>query len=118
MVLRPKSIDAYTREIEEIKVNIYDKYGHNRDVTHYIWSYSAMVRTFISLLDNKELYELWKNQLKLFNNDKLSLEELKAKLEEANRLYRTGDESPLSDAQYDFLLEQIKDEAFRDRVGY
>jgi DNA ligase (NAD+) len=48
----------------------------------------------------------------------MSLEELKAKLEEANRLYRTGDESPLSDAEYDYLLEQIKDEAFRNRVGY
>ena len=48
----------------------------------------------------------------------MNLEELKTKLEEANQLYRTGGESPLSDAEYDYLLEQIKDETFRDRVGY
>lgn len=48
----------------------------------------------------------------------MNLEELKNKLEEANRLYRTGGESPLSDAEYDYLLEQIKDETFRNRVGY
>ena len=48
----------------------------------------------------------------------MDIESLKEKLEEANKLYRTGGESPLSDEEYDFLLEQVNDAKFRERVGY
>ncbi len=43
---------------------------------------------------------------------------LKAKLDQANQLYRTGGDSPLSDTEYDFLLEQVNDARFKKRVGY
>ena len=48
----------------------------------------------------------------------MDIDALKQKLEEANKLYRTGGESPLSDEEYDFLLEQVNDAKFRERVGY
>ena len=48
----------------------------------------------------------------------MDIDALKAKLDQANQLYRTGGESPLSDAEYDYLLEQVNDQKFRDKVGY
>ncbi|WDE99033.1 hypothetical protein PQO03_14445 [Lentisphaera profundi] len=48
----------------------------------------------------------------------MDIDALKEKLDQANQLYRTGGESPLSDAEYDFLLEQVNEQKFRDKVGY
>jgi DNA ligase (NAD+) len=48
----------------------------------------------------------------------MDIDALKEKLDHANQLYRTGGESPLSDAEYDFLLEQVNDQKFRSKVGY
>ncbi|MDD7984387.1 hypothetical protein PQO01_05430 [Lentisphaera marina] len=48
----------------------------------------------------------------------MDINALKDKLNHANQLYRTGGESPLSDAEYDFLLEQVNDEKFKGKVGY
>ena len=45
-------------------------------------------------------------------------DKIKARLAEANRLYRLGEgESPLSDEEYDYLLSLVDDEALKNQVG-
>ena len=45
-------------------------------------------------------------------------EEIKEILNEANKAYRlTGDDSGLSDAEYDYLLDLVEDDSFKNKVG-
>jgi len=45
-------------------------------------------------------------------------EEIKELLSEANKAYRlTGDDSGLSDAEYDYLLDLVEDDSFKNKVG-
>ena len=44
-------------------------------------------------------------------------EELKQKLEEANKEYRETGETSLTDEEYDYLLETVDDEQFKNKIG-
>ena len=45
-------------------------------------------------------------------------EQIKELLTEANKAYRlTGDDSGLSDAEYDYLLDLVEDDSFKSKVG-
>ena len=45
-------------------------------------------------------------------------EQIKEILSEANKAYRlTGDDSGLSDAEYDYLLDLVEDNSFKSKVG-
>jgi DNA ligase (NAD+) len=47
----------------------------------------------------------------------MSENELQTKLDTANELYRRGEETGLSDKEYDNLLEQVIDEDYKSKVG-
>lgn len=47
----------------------------------------------------------------------MNQEDLKVKLTEANKKYRAGEDSGLTDEQYDDLLSQVEDDAFKGAIG-